>query len=292
NTFSSLAGAFAAAAELSGHVRITIQDNGTYDMPKTLALTANLVRVDLRAWDGPRPLVRGDVTIDVATPGAHVVLDGIVLDGTVTIDASAPHFRLELQDATLVPLRQPSVLSAAMLLDAHVLLRRSICGRVVLPELGTRLDASESILDGAGANAIEGPRATAGPETTLRECTVLGGVHAYAADVRGSIVEGALTVEAGDASSAGHSMIRRVDGFDVPRSVRAVRTRFVSRRYGTDGYGGLPLDADPFLLGGASNGEELGAFHAAATGRRLANVRTVLDEYVPYGIVAGVIDEG
>ncbi len=297
-TFASLDDAVKAIGALrpaDGVVRITIADNGTYAAPSIpIALAGGASRIVLRAWGGPRPVVRGDITLDVQVAGARMRLEGIVLDGVLAIDA-APNVgdvQLEVEDATIVPRRHTVLGTSAALLDARVLLQRSICGRIALPELGTQLSAQSSILDGAGGVAIEGPRGGRGPDTALRSCTVLGDVRVYAADVRGSIVDGTLTVDAGDRSRADHSAIRVVHGFDAPSSVRATPVRFASRRYGAEGYARLPLTADPFFLGGAANGEELGAFHAAATGRRLANIAAVLDEYVPYGTAAGMVDEG
>jgi hypothetical protein len=296
-TFTTVEAALDAARALRGFVRITVMDNGTYVAPRggwTIALTPDVSRVEVRAWPGPRPVLRGALAVAVRTDGARVRVDGIVVDGAVTIDASSASsdVRIDFVDSTLVPHAHPSLAAAAGMLDGTIALERTICGAVVLPELGPRLTADASIIDGAHGTAIGGRDGAPGPDTVLRRCTVLGNVHVLAADVQGSIVDGTLRVAAGDASAARHSAIRRVEGIDVPPSVRLGPVRFASRRYGTEGHARLPLESDPFLLAGAANGEELGAYHAAATGRRLANVRTVLDEYVPYGVAAGVIDEG
>ncbi len=297
NTFATLEAALAAAGGLAGFVRITLMDNGTYVAPPggwTVPLTVDVSRLEIRAWAGPRPVLRGAILLDVQAAGARLLLDGVLVDGCVTIQASASadDFELSIVDATLAPRAEPSLATAAVMLDAHVSLKRSICGKIVLPELGTLLDAETSIVDGMGGTAIAGTGDGTGPRTTLRRCTVLGDVRAFAAVVDGAIVDGTLTVSAGDASAATHAAVRRLVGVEAPSSVRTGPVRFASRRFGTDGYARLPLSADTSLLAGAANGEELGAFHAAATGRRLANVRTVLDEYVPFGVVAGVIDEG
>ncbi len=303
SSFTTPQAAFEKLVELNGFVRIVIADSGTYRAPAggwTLPAGVNVHRVELVAAAGARPVLDGSLVLAVMVSGAHVVIDGVLLRGSLLIDAQpdAGDLQLIVRDSTIVPGATNAHGGAALgtrtnapLLDASVVLHRTICGRIRLPELGTRLDAMESIVDGTGEAAIAGV-GDAGPQTVLDRCTVFGDVQAFACRVSGSIVTGMLAVRAGDASAARYAAIGRIDWVEQRYAVRTGVPRFVSRRYGSCGYARLALDAGAFALGGAVDGGELGAFSAAATGRRLANMQLVLDEYVPYGVADGVIDEG
>ena len=79
---------------------------------------------------------------------------------------------------------------------------------------------------------------------------------------------------------------------DLARVVAArVTPVFVSRRYGRPGYGLLRASTDPALLAGADNESEIGAFNRLHHSQRLANLRVRLDEYLRYGLSAGVFFE-
>jgi hypothetical protein len=51
-----------------------------------------------------------------------------------------------------------------------------------------------------------------------------------------------------------------------------------------------PLAPDAIRLGGEEDAE-MGAFSTAATGLRIANLTSLFDDYVPFGLEAGVIDD-
>ena len=295
NWFSSLQAALDALTVRTGFVRITIVDSGTYVAPHggwTIAAGVNVPHVELIAAAGRRPVLRGALTVRAEASGARIVIVGVVLDGSIAVEAhpDAADFGLRLEDATIVPRPGGGLTAASQVLDARIALHRAICGTVRLPELGALLTVTESILDGAGGPAICGVGGDAGPIASLDRCTVFGDVVALAAVISGSIVTGEVTVRDGEASSARHA-VARFDGVGTLDALHAHMPRFVSRRFGHGAYARLSLDAGAFASSGAKDGGELGAYHAAATGRRLTNLQSVLDEYVPHGVRAGVIDE-
>ena len=63
---------------------------------------------------------------------------------------------------------------------------------------------------------------------------------------------------------------------------------FRSQRLGDPGYAQLLLLCAPELLSGADNGAEMGVFNQVQQPQREANLRTALDEYLRFGLEAGI----
>lgn len=68
-----------------------------------------------------------------------------------------------------------------------------------------------------------------------------------------------------------------------------LRPDFTSERYGTPGYAQLGLLADDALRTGAEDGAEMGAFNHLKQAQREANLRLRLEEYLPFGLKAGLL---
>jgi len=295
--YPTLEDALAALAGGAGGAvaRVTIADSGTYRAPAggwVIALGSGWQQIVVDAAPAERPVLIGDLAVRAAGSGTRFVLGGVLLRGTVSVDVAsdAVDVACTVEDATIEPADRLAITTSSGTVDLTVTLRGAICGRIRLPEVGARLLAHASIIDGVGAPALAASGED-GPHAELRRCTVFGDVHALAAQLEETIVDGTVQVRAAARSAARYVMVRAASGIDVQYAVRLGRVRFVSQRYGTYGYARLPLHEDPFVLSGAADGGELGAFHALASGRRAANLRSVLDEYVPYGTRTGVFDE-
>jgi hypothetical protein len=68
-----------------------------------------------------------------------------------------------------------------------------------------------------------------------------------------------------------------------------LRPYFTSRRYGEPGYAQLRRSTAEEIRTGAENGSEMGAFSHLKQPQREANLRTRLEEYLPFGLEAGLI---
>ena len=80
-----------------------------------------------------------------------------------------------------------------------------------------------------------------------------------------------------------------IDTNGNPATVLAwLRPSFVSARYGDPGYGLLATYAPVQITTGAEDGAEMGAFHMVQAARREANLRAALDEYLRFGLEAGI----
>jgi hypothetical protein len=67
-----------------------------------------------------------------------------------------------------------------------------------------------------------------------------------------------------------------------------IRPLFVSRSYGDPGYGQLELRCAAQIRTGAESGAEMGAFEFLKQPQREANLRDALDEYLRFGLEAGL----
>jgi len=86
---------------------------------------------------------------------------------------------------------------------------------------------------------------------------------------------------AGRLAAANRARLRRwVEG--------RVRPEFVSLRYGSPAYGQLDAGCASEVAEGASDGNEMGAFNFLQAAWRLARFRESLDEYLRFGLEAGV----
>lgn len=73
-----------------------------------------------------------------------------------------------------------------------------------------------------------------------------------------------------------------------PGDAERVRPSFTSLRYGDAGYCQLDLSCAPEITRGADDQVEMGAFHDLYQPRREANLRAAINEYLRFGLEAGI----
>lgn len=157
------------------------------------------------------------------------------------------------------------------------------------------LDLGERKVElGVAGSLIDGPIRLAGGEAQFARSTVFGELVAgrlpLAVD---TLFAGPLWVE-----FQGGGRLRTCwlpEGSRTPPRERCVEAPpgvgpelFRATRYGDPAYGMLATAAPRELLEGASNGNEIGVFNALRQSDRLANLDTVLAEYLPVGMSARV----
>ena len=69
-----------------------------------------------------------------------------------------------------------------------------------------------------------------------------------------------------------------------------IRPRFTSEHYGEPGYAQLSHMCAPEIRTGSEDGSEMGAFEHLKQPLREANLRVALNEYLPFGLEAGLIN--
>ena len=219
----------------------------------------------------------------------------------------------------------PTSIGRASLIVLHpfasVTLDHCIVGPVVAAE-GAEVRANDSVIDASAEDEVAycgraagtgtvtsaadrqtGDGLAAGGHLTLEACTVLGKLHAERLDVSNSLLV-AARAGGGDPWPAPVWAERRQvgcirfsfvpPGSRTPRRFQcagadpAQRPNHTSRRYGDPGYMQLRRSTHPAIRTGASDESEMGVTHELYAPQREANLRIRLDEYLRYGLEAGI----
>lgn len=208
---------------------------------------------------------------------------------------------------------------------ASVTLDHCIVGPVVAVE-GVEVHANDSVVDAGAASEIAvcgrpapgggvlGTVTTAADRQVgdglvpsgnldINACTVVGKIHAVRLDVSNSILLAARTGPADPWPAPIRAERRQVGCIRfsfVPASSRTPRRfrcaggdpdhipHFTSLRYGDPAYGQLRPATHEAIRTGASDESEMGATHELYQPLRETNVRLRLDEYLRYGLEAGL----
>jgi hypothetical protein len=264
---------------------------------------------------GVRPHLRGTLaaagTAPAGSPNPGVLfIDGLLLEGTLAIGAG--HLgMLGLSHATIAPAGGLTVASAAGGdNDAlAVSVYRSLCGPIALGSGVPALNTLDSIIAGdpAGsvtAAAITAPGATAGIQTT----TVLGTTSGLIVGGSDSLFTGTVTATRRQEGCLRFCFVPVVSqtarryrcqpdlalegaaaAARAPITARLV-PQFTSTDFGQPGYAQLGPGCPVEIATGADDGAEMGAFCFLLQPQRRANLLTALDEYLRFGLEAGMIE--
>jgi len=210
--------------------------------------------------------------------------------------------------------------------DTKIDILRSIVGPLELPEECRSLTVDDSIVCAPLAKDAEAPSraaiaadaggTNAGPVATLRRVTVFGAVHlkeiALASEV---IFVHPVTADRRQEGCVRFSYVP--DGSQTPRRYRCqpdlavetrrkeldpvalsaaeydqivlrVRPQFTALRYGAPPFAQLSSPCADEIKTGAEDGSEMGAFAMLQQPQRLANLRIALEEYLRFGLEAGI----
>jgi hypothetical protein len=274
------------------------------------ALGVRLRSVGRLGPSGRRPHLRGRIDVEGEPGGAAgaLVLDGLLVEEDVTVQPGNLG-ALRLAHTTVAP---ATGVLRALAQDADgrrngdltVTLERAICGPITLDPGVQELHATDSIVDagigdlsgsaaiaeGVGAEAIEAP------DVRLEACTVLGRTTARTLHASNCLFTSIVEVERRQTGCVRYSYLPL--GSAVPRrfqceprdaeAAKRVAPTFTSVTYGEPGYGQLGRRLAPELAHGAEEDGEVGAFHFLQQPQRLANLEGRLDEYLRFGLEAGV----
>jgi hypothetical protein len=258
--------------------------------------------------DKLRPHILGNIEVTPEDGGdepGELILDGLLVEGSLHVGPGGLD-RLLLHHTTLVPGRGGLTVAGD---DSGrndrltVRLWRTVCGPIALAESVPRLEVTDSVIDGLG-EGLEGTAICAkGSDVQLQASTVFGAGYVRRLEASDSIFDGAVVCERRQSGCVRFSYLGA--GSKTPRRHRCqpgvagesaeerlgLRPRFVSTRYGAPGYAQLSRVCAPEISCGAGEETEMGAFHFLMQPQREANLRAALDEYLRFGLEAGMWSE-
>jgi hypothetical protein len=269
-----------------------------------------------------RPLLIGELKVkgkastnpnkpDYSKAG-KLILNGLLLEGKVKVLAGNLA-NLQVTHCTIVPGKGGCSVDATNPL-LHLQFDHSIGGSITLAESVPHLSIVSSIIDGLGGVAI----AASGTETTVKTSTIFGSSNIRTLEASNSIFTGKVVAVRRQIGCVRFSSLPTES--QVPRPYRCqpnlaleqrakelgknavahlpqaeqdtVRFRltpqFTSQRYGNPGYGQLSQRCAIEIRQGADGEVEMGVFHDLYQPQRETNLRVRLDEYLRFGLEAGI----
>lgn len=268
----------------------------------TAAGEAGLVRV-LSAAEGQRPVLLspGDVVLDIGARGTLVVEGLLVSGGPLRAPAAAD------TEARTLLLHDCTLLQGLVIEDPSITLRmeRCICGPLLAHPLA-RVELHDCVLDAQDPQALAyGPSSGSGDfgaPLTLHECTLIGRVAALEMPMASNTVfhaEAAGTVPPVHVQRRQSGCVRFCwlpPAAVTPRRHRCLPDaehpdalpQFASLQWGHPLYASLRPASGAALFTGADDGGEIGVMHALQQALRESNLRVRLQEYLRFGLVAGI----
>ena len=296
-----------ALADLDGTGAVEITGTDIFDETPQIEVAAD-TRLAVRAGTGSRPLLRlsGDLVVTGGDSG-EVTLDGLLIaGGRVVVPGGANQLqRLRLVHCTLVPGSAESLEVDAT--NVIVEVERSIVGALRVAE-GSEISISDSIVDAGDSTnvALEAPGGDAAGPLTLDSCTVIGKVRTTTLTASDSILHAArgaadawpaaVIAERGQSGYVRYSYAP-LDSQLPPRyesrprgsSEAGMAPVFTTTEYGEPAYCQLHGACPRELSCGAADGGEMGAYHHLYAPQRVAGLSARLDEYLRFGLDAGLI---
>ncbi|HEX5606795.1 MAG TPA: hypothetical protein VFY96_09790 [Candidatus Binatia bacterium] len=295
---------------------VEIRSSATFEETLTIRAATNQGKViELRAADQHRPvlILSGDLTVFGADE-SEVTLNGLWISGSVRVpvaDNSGNPNKLRLlrlRHCTIVPqltvsndsppaLTQPRISLEAP--NTNIEIDHSIVG-AIRAAAGADVAISHSIVDAAAQTEVAYAGISSGhpgAPLSIENSTIIGSVFTQTVQLASNtIFVSAVRAERLQQGCMRFSFVP--PGSRVPRMHRcqpaasgdAVRVRpvFSSLRLGDADYCQLSGQCPLEIRSGADDGAEMGAFHDLYQPQREANLRAALDEYLRFGLEAGI----
>jgi hypothetical protein len=272
--------------------------------------------------DDVRPHLLGDVWVqgtsgpDDQAPG-ELILDGLLIEGQLTV-LEGDLGGLKVNHSTLVPGQGGLVVNSAAEVGMKndrltVVMERSICGPITLPEKVPELQLTDCVVDGTS-----GGIAAPGADVRILTSTVFGSTEFRSLEASDSIFEEQITVQRRQTGCVRFSYVpedsrtprryrcqpglalaeyaKELDKTTVDDLTEAeeafvrarLKPRFTSTHYGDPAYAQLSLACPAEIRTGAEEGAEMGVFNHLQQPQREANLRAALEEYLRFGLEAGL----
>ncbi len=318
-TLSDGPGAWAAAG--SKPAVIEIEDNATYQ-GLTIQMTGE--ELVIQAANRKRPALIGDLVVTGGSPETQLTLSGLLISGDLRVEGTLG--RLTIVDCTLAPGTSPDEkkITVAPPNDSlQITVDHSMVGPLRLPGQIAGLTVKDSIIQATGSDGIavaasdDGKQT--GPPASFERATVFGRVYVTQLTLASEVIfDAPVTAERHQVGcvrfsyvpSGSHTprhyrcqpdlaLIKRAQelGLDSPSHLPTaesslilarIRPSFTTRQAGQPAYGQLRMSAAEEIRKGAEDGSEMGAFSDLKQPQREANLLASLDEYLRFGLEAGI----
>jgi hypothetical protein len=275
---------------------VTIQDNRTYTENLNLDLGSKALVV--QAANGCRPAIVGDATTSGGNGTSALLLSGLWMLGPLSAEGDLQ--KLTISHCTIAPEAAHAVQlahGAGQNRSTTIGVERSVVGAVSVPPDSslTIHDSITGALAAGGVSTIE--RTTTFGVATLHEITLISE----------SIFTGAVNVARRQSGCVRYSSLpsssltprryscqpdlalENVPDAAKPAAEIKVTPVFTSKAFNHFGFAQLSAAGPRQISAGGVDGGEMGAFQFLQQGRREANLRLRLDEYLPFGLRAGII---
>lgn len=307
---------------------IVLMDSRSYDESQLKATIPEGCKLMIAAGDWPQPRSIGQFvprerrphiigSISAEGPGelasesgsnpGELIIDGLLVEGKLSVTAGS--IRLRLSHSTLVPALGGINIEKNSTVELTV--DRSICGPIEIAARSSSIILNESIVDAEKNNhAIAAENSPA----RIDRCTILGASRLRRLEASNSIFAGYVTVKQRQEGCVRFSCLphdslspRRFhcqpdmalaaakEEYEAALSEEermAMKNRlspaFTSIHYGDPGYVQLSIESAREIRTGAEDGSEMGVFGILQQPQREANLRAALEEYLRFGLEAGI----
>lgn len=277
--------------------RVEIGDSGRYAEDPVFDAAGR--QVEIRAADGFFPHLVLSTDLELPGDAGTVVLNGLLISG------GGIEVREDLASAKLRHCTVRGDVRVSSTADGATLTLEDciVTGRIRIPD-NVRLHLKNCIIDAGAQNVVAIARTNAGDhagELRMENCTVIGRVHVRVMELVSNSI---LLTDRVTVSSRQEGCVRfswLPESSIVPRphqclprdedGKRDVRPYFVSLNYGEAGYGQLSLLTPDVIRSGADDESEMGVGHDTYESRREAHLRVRMEEYLRFGLEAGLLHQ-
>ena len=265
-----------------------------------------------------RPHLQGNLSIKVTNDGpvGELVLDGLLVEGKLTIK-TGDFGMLSCHHCTLVPGKGGIIIemgetpdtSSGQTVHPVINIHHSIVDSINLADTVLDLDIMDSIVDVPDGEAINAVRARAQIQTS----TIFGSITTQRLEASNSIFMDMVDVERQQVGCIRFCSLSDIESSRFPRRYHCqpdlalkdipdtqtderahVKARlkplFFAKKYGNPAYAQLSTGCAKEIRTGAEDGSEMGVFSKLKQPQREANIRTALEEYLPFGLDVGIFD--
>jgi hypothetical protein len=291
---------------------ITILDSATYREELSLHIAENC-RLVIAAENRTRPHLLGSLTITGGHRDAAVKLNGLLIEGGIEVKGMLGG--LEIVHCTLVPTKDCISIKVGEANDClQLTVDSSIIGQIRMPSEARSLSVKDSIVDAFGGLAISGitdqqVNDLPGPPVKIERATIMGSLLVNEMELASDSIFTAQVLVQRQQIGCMRFCCLPDKASKTPRRYRCqpdlalenvtyskeaqVRERlvpsFTSVQHGQPGYAQLGHLCPREIRTGAEDGSEMGAFCQQKQPQREANLRIRLEEYLPFGLEAGLI---